>query len=103
MKTAFSCTLNAITWARVDYMKYSIHQPLPPLFNFFHSNQWRAWGFVPHSYASDSGVARIYQQGGQSDQAGEGVGGGWRFFGKFVYENCIFLHMKCHYQGDRIL
>ena len=40
------------------------------------------WPLYPHSYASDSGVARICQRGGggkvkqQSYQVGEGVGGG---------------------------
>ena len=59
-------------------MKYSIHQPLPPpppLLNFFHSSQWGAWGLVPLSYASDSGVARIYQQEGQSEGAKRSIGG----------------------------
>ena len=88
----------------VDYiMKYSEHQPLPPLLNFFHGQTMGAWGLVPLSYDSDSGVARICQQGAKarerSDQAGElwEGGKGWEIFWKFVYENGIFLHMKCHY------
>ena len=68
-----------------------------------------AWVLVPLSYASDSGAARICQQGAKarerSDQAGEGVGGGFppprsrEIFRKFGYENCIFVHIKCHYLG----
>ena len=60
---------------------YSIHQPLPPLLNFPQS--MGAWVLVPLSYASDSGAARICQQGAKarerSDQAGGGcfVGGGF--------------------------
>ena len=78
---------------------------LPPFFFFFYTPIKGAWALVPLSYASDNGVARICQQGGQSEGAkrpsgGEDVGSlshGNNNLWKFVYENGIFLHIKCHY------
>ena len=54
-------------------MKYSMYTPTP-LIEFLLFQSMGAWGLVTLSYASDSGVARICQQGTKareiSDQAG---------------------------------
>ena len=94
-------------WRGID------QSPTPPVLNFFYSNQWGGGGgdMGPSalSYASDSGAAKICQQGAKarerSDRAGGGCGRGGggspshdrEIFWKFGYKNGIFLHIKCHY------
>ena len=81
--------------------------PLLPLLTICVSPIKVQWGLVPLSYASDSGAARICQRGGggggkarvRSDQAGEVFfpSHGREIFWKFLCENGIVLHIKCHY------
>ena len=73
--------------------------PPPLFFYFFYSNQWgggggEAWALVPLSYMPVTVVQPGFVNGSEVTERGEGVG---RFFWNFVYENDIFLHIKCHY------
>ena len=64
--------------------------PTPPFKNLFYSNQGGgAWALVPLSYASDSGAARIFQQG-----PNRRCGRGESFENSWLYENVILLHIN---------
>ena len=80
----------------------------PLLISFTPIKGGGACALVPLSYASASGAARIFQRGpkrgSEATERGECVGGVVSpshsreiFFWKFVYENGIFLHIKCYY------
>ena len=97
MKKTFVCTLNLQSHTS------------PPFFFLLQSTGGGGGGggMCPCAHASDSGAARICQRGTKtrerSNRAGDGVGGGLPSpiilinFINFVYENDIFLHIKCHY------
>ena len=100
MKMEFSCTLNPII-SGVGYVKW--HRPIPysTLFSFIPINGGGGGDMCPSalSYASDSGAAKICQQGvkarERSDRAGEGCGRGVplpRYIWRFFYNSGI----KCH-------
>ena len=89
MKTTFSCTLNAIIRGRLCEVAY-IRIPYFPLFYFIAINGVGAWAFMPLSYASDSGAARICQrgrgpkQGSEATERGDGVGGEFPTVGRYM-------------------
>ena len=78
MKTTFSCTLNAIIRG-LGYVKWHIPILYSPFLNLFYSNQrgGGGMGFMPLSYASDSGAARIChlvaKRGSEVSDCREGV------------------------------
>ena len=92
------CTLNAILRGE-GYVKWHIPIPYSTHFNIYFTPINGGGAFVPLSYASDSGAAKICQRGGGLMRGSEATDRGClppptvgRFW-KCVYEKGIFLHI----------
>ena len=106
MKTAFSCTLNAIIRGGRILWSGIYTNPLPPFFPFY-SNPWGGgvWALLPLSKTCQwQWCSQDLSMGGQSEGTKRPSGGRvWEIFWLFcVYENSIFLHIKCYYLGGRL-